>query len=178
MKTENVLVCDGRVDKQMFNTTKQFLKELTPFSAGFIIIASRGGELNFGQKMTELIIERESNNCNSIYTVAGERVSSSALIPYIAGLKRLAMKETKFLFHRVQSDPESSTKYTRAKDRLAEKSCVSFLAKKLKIEESYIWDLMDNNTELNFDEAVKIGLVTGSISKKYYDKLAKQRHLT
>lgn len=162
----------------MFNSVKEFLDTCERFSTCFIGVNSRGGELDFGQKIAQLIIEKERDHCVSVYMIAGERVSSSALLPYIAGMKRLALKRTKFLFHHARNGTKFATKNTYKKIEVAEKNCVSFMAKKIKVSEDCILNLMDNKIELDFDEALSLGLVTGFVSDSYYHSLIQKQHLS
>ena len=113
-----------------------------------IFLSSFGGSVIESAKIY-LLLE------NKFIFLAGENIDSAALIIFLAGEKRMAQKNTKFLFHNlIFKNYETYEENLKQKKRF-----IQLISLRTKLSPEKIKKLMDNEIELNAITAQQYGII-------------------
>jgi len=130
-----------------------------------ILIHSVGGSYYDGLAMYHML----KTNIKPVHTIGGGIVASAAMLPYMAGKKRVASSATWFLFHEGASTANGSQKYSEIMIDVKHGVSIDEQYNKIVAKESgamlkLISKLNSRTNYITGEAAAKIGIVTNLIS--------------
>jgi ATP-dependent protease ClpP protease subunit len=133
--------------------------EIARINNKFILlhINSIGGENKWSMSMRKLLFKCHEEGIET-YAVGYKKVHSAALLVYLSCVFRIAYKETKFLIH--YPSPTESEKKSFLTRGL--RTILTYYTHVTKFTLSELYDLAKKKTYVDYDEAVRKGIVNYS----------------